>query len=367
MKLNSLEIRQFRNYDAVSLLFSKNVNIFIGDNAQGKTSILEAIYVLALTKSHRVFKDTSFIKNDTDYAKIHSLIHLKEKDIELDIVVSKAGKKAKYNQIELDKLSDYLGYLNVVMFAPEDLDLIKGNPKTRRQFLDLEIGQISKEYLYHLQNYRKIMKQRNDLLKTMQKQQSKDYMLLDVITDQLVEYQIKIQNQRTEFIEKISEFAQKHYQRLSSSEDVLKIVYKPSLETNFKEEYTNKYQYDIITGTTNLGVHRDEIEFTLNDYPVKSHGSQGEQRTAVLAIKLALIDFIYSYKKEYPVLLLDDVLSELDRTRQNNLLRYIENGIQVFITSTSIQEIDLSQMKEYQVYTINQDIIKESDTNGKHV
>ena len=367
MRLKTLRIDQFRNYKSVELDFSKDVNIFIGDNAQGKTSILEAIYVLALTKSHRVYKDTSFIKNDMDYAKIHSLIHLKEKDIQLDIIVSKAGKKAKYNQIELDKLSDYLGYLNVVMFAPEDLELIKGNPKTRRQFLDLEIGQISKQYLYHLQNYRKIMKQRNDLLKTMQKQQSKDYMLLDVITDQLVEYQIQIQEQRTEFISKINEFSKKHYKTLSSSEDVLKMEYKPSLEQNFKEEYTNKYQYDIITGTTNLGVHRDEIEFTLNHYPIKSHGSQGEQRTAVLAIKLALIDFIYSYKNEYPILLLDDVLSELDRTRQNNLLSYIENGIQVFITSTSVQEIDLSLIKDYQVYTIKEGIIKESDTNGKHI
>jgi DNA replication and repair protein RecF len=363
MKIESIEITQFRNYNHLQIQFPKKITIFIGDNAQGKTSILEAIYVLALTKSHRVQKDSNMIQNNTDYAKIQALINLKEKDIELDIVISKAGKKAKYNQIELDKLSDYLGYLNVVMFAPEDLELIKGNPKTRRQFLDLEIGQISKEYLYNLQNYRKIMKQRNDLLKTMQRQDKKDYMLLDVITDQLVAYQVRIQNQRSIFIEKINTYAQKHYKILSSSNDVLKLEYKPSLQHNFKEEYSSKYQYDIITGTTNLGVHRDEIEFSLNNYPIKAQGSQGEQRTAVLAVKLALIDFIYSYKKEYPVLLLDDVLSELDYTRQNNLLHYIENGIQVFITSTSMQEIDLSRMKEYQVYKINQGIMKESDTN----
>jgi DNA replication and repair protein RecF len=364
MNLKTLHITNFRNYKGLSLELNKSTNIFIGKNAQGKTSILESIYVLAFTKSHKIYKDTDFIYNTAEYAKINALINLKEKDIELDIIVSKLGKKAKYNQIELDKLSEYLGLLNVVMFAPEDLDLIKGNPKTRRKFLDIEIGQISKEYLFNLQNYRKILKQRNDLLKTMQKKQSKDYLLLDVITDQIITYQEDILIQRTKFLEKIEEYAKKHYIKLSSTKDDLRIEYLPSLKNNFKEEYSSKYQYDIITGTTSIGVHRDEIDFYINDFPIKSHASQGEQRTAVLAIKLALIDFIYEYKGDYPVLLLDDVLSELDKTRQNNLLEYIDESIQTFITSTEISEIDLNKITNYKIYTIENGQIKESDSNG---
>jgi len=364
MYLKTLNITNFRNYNSEKLVFNKHANIFIGNNAQGKTSILEAIYVLAFTKSHRVFKDVSFIKIDAEYAKINSLINLNEKDIELDIVVSKLGKKAKYNQIELEKLSEYLGLLNVVIFAPEDLDLVKGNPKTRRKFMNLEIGQISKEYIYDLQNYRKVLKQRNDLLKSMQKKATKDLMLLDVITDQLVDYQTDIMLKRRVFINKIEEFSQKHYKTLSSSEDLLNLEYIPSIEKNIKEEYIAKYQYDIITGTTNIGVHRDEIEFYINKHQLKTHGSQGEQRTAVLAIKLALIDFIYLHKKEYPILLLDDVLSELDKVRQNNLLEYISKDIQTFITTTDLSEIDLKKIDNYQLFHIKNGTIKESDTDG---
>ena len=242
--------------------------------------------------------------------------------------------------------------------------MAKGNPKTRRKFLDLEIGQISKQYLFNLQNYRKVLKQRNDLLKSMQKQQKQDLMLLDVITDQLVDYQIQLVTQRKDFLTKIEALAQKHYMKLSSTKDLLGIQYIPSLENNIKEEYIAKYQYDIITGTTNLGIHRDEIEFFINNHSIKTQGSQGEHRTTVLAIKLALIDFIYSFRNEYPVLLLDDVLSELDKIRQNNLLEYVSKNIQTFITTTDLNEIDLEKMNNYQIFHIESGTIKESDNNG---
>ena len=365
MRIKELNLKNFRNYESLSINFNPSTNIFIGKNAQGKTSVLEAIFVLAFTKSHRVYKDTEFIYNTALFAKINSVINLNDQDIELDIIVSKVGKKAKYNQIELDKLSEYLGLLNVVMFAPEDLELVKGNPKIRRKFLDVEIGQTSKEYLYNLQNYKKVLKQRNDLLKTMQKTKKIDYLLLDVITEQLITYQDIIVKQRAIFLKKIEHLSKKHYQKLSSSLDDLKIEYLPSISSNYKEEYSSKYQYDIITGLTNLGNHRDEIEFYLNTFPLKSRGSQGEQRTAVLAIKLALIDFIKENKGEYPVLLLDDVLSELDKSRQNNLLEYIDDNIQTFITSTEISEIDLSKISNYKLYTIVDGHIEESDSNGK--
>lgn len=365
MRIKQLQFNALRNYKSFNLSFPNNTTIFIGNNAQGKTSILEAIYILAFTKSHRSVKDVDVIKFGEDFAKINALIHLNDRDIQLDIILSKLGKKVKYNQIELDRLSEYVGLLNVVMFAPEDLELIKGNPKDRRKFLDVEIGQISSNYVYNLQQYRKILKQRNDLLKTMQKSADKNDLLLDVITDQLINYQEQIMTLRTSFLASVERYAINHYKQLSSSDDILKIEYIPSLKGNIKEEYVSKYQYDIITGTTTIGIHRDEVEFHLNKHPLKTHGSQGEQRTAVLAIKLALIDFIYEHKEEYPILLLDDVLSELDDTRQTNLLQYINKNIQTFITTTDIHDIDVEHIKQYKLYKIDDGSVKECDRHGQ--
>ena len=364
MKIKHLDITSLRLYDKASVDFHHNTAILIGNNAQGKTSVLEAIHILAFTKSHRTTKDTDVIQNTAEFAKIHALVGFQDTNTEIDIILSKQGKKAKYNHIEMERLSEYIGKINVVMFAPEDLDLIKGNPKDRRNFLDVEMGQISKEYLYNLQQFKRILKQRNDLLKSMQKQHKPDVLLLDVITDQLIGYSEPLMDFRKTFIKDIEQYAQTHYKTLSSSEDVLTITYEPSITTDYKEEYQNKYQYDIITGTTNLGVHRDEVSFHLNNHPLKTHGSQGEQRTAVLAIKLALIDFIYAKKNQYPILLLDDVLSELDQTRQNNLLQYINNDIQTIITTTNINDIQLDRIKDLSLYDIEGGQIKERDTHA---
>ena len=365
MYIRNLNLTNFRNYDELSVTFSNQTNIIIGKNAQGKTSILESLYILGLTKSHRGNKDRDVIKTNTEYAKINSLINLNDRDIELDIVISKIGKKAKYNQIELEKLSEYIGILNVVMFAPEDLDLIKGNPQVRRKFLDLEIGQISKEYLYSLLNYRKILKQRNDLLKAMQLNQDKDMMLLDILTDQLIGYLEEVVEQRKIFISKIDKYTNKIYKYLSNSEENLKVKYLPSIDSNYKKEFVSKYKYDIITGTTNIGAHRDDIEFYIDNHYIKTHASQGEMRSAVLSVKLALIDYIYDYKNDYPVLLLDDVLSELDEERQNNLINYIQNKTQNFITSTEINGINLKKINKYKLFTIENGQIKESGHNER--
>lgn len=367
MKIESLKLKNFRLYETLEITFNKKTNILYGKNAQGKTTVIEAINVIGLTKSHKTNKDKDLIKTNADYARINALINLKEKDIQLDIILSKVGKKAKYNQIELDRLSDYIGQLNVVMFAPEDLDLIKGNPQNRRKFLDLEIGQISKEYLYNLQNYKKILKQRNDLLKSLQTKKEKDLMLLDIITDQLIEYLLNIVEMRKSFIKEINSYSENIYKNISETKQIFKIDYIPSVDKNIKQEFTNKYQYDIITGTTNIGIHRDDIEFYLNEYFVKTHGSQGELRSAVLSTKLALVEFIYNHRKEYPVLLLDDVLSELDTTRQNNLISYINNKTQTIITTTDLKEINLEKIDDFSIYQVTKGTIKESETYGKQL
>jgi len=364
MKIEKLKLNNFRLYESLEIDLNNRTNIFFGDNAQGKTTIIEAINVIGLTKSHKTNKDKDLIKINAEYAKINAVINLKEKDIQLDIILSKVGKKAKYNQIELDRLSDYIGQLNVVLFAPEDMDLIKGNPQNRRKFLDLEIGQISKEYLHNLQNYRKILKQRNELLKSLQTKQEKDLMLLDIITDQLIEYLVIIVEMRKSFIHEINEFAQKIYKYISKDDKKFNIKYLPNVEKNIKKEFVSKYQYDIITGTTNIGVHRDDIEFYLDDFHVKTHGSQGELRSSVLSTKLALIDFIYKHKNEHPVLLLDDVLSELDSSRQNRLLSYINQKTQTIITTTDLKDINLNNIDSYAIYHVHNGRVEESDKNG---
>ncbi len=364
MYVDTLKLENFRLFDHLEMKLNKKTNILIGNNAQGKTTVIESINVLGLTKSHKTNKDRDLIKNNKDYAKINAVINLNQKHIQLDIILSKIGKKAKYNQIELEKLSDYIGQLNVVMFAPEDLDLIKGNPQTRRKFLDLEIGQISKDYLYNLQNYRKLVKDRNDLLKTFQKSKKTDLLLLDIITEQLITYLEQIVKYRKKFISEINNYISRIYKEISNQETNFRIEYIPSIDQKYKEEFTSKYQYDIITGTTNLGAHRDDIEFYLNDYFIKTHGSQGELRSAVLSTKLALVEFIHKHKGEYPVLLLDDVLSELDDKRQNNLLTIINNKTQTIITTTSLNDINLEKIDEYSIFEVDKGFIEESDKYG---
>jgi DNA replication and repair protein RecF len=341
--VNQISLSSFRNYQSLDIDFSKNTNILLGKNAQGKTSILEAIYMIGLTKSHKTTKDPDVIQSNAEFAKIKAECRLKDEDIHLEVVISKSGKKAKYNNIEVERLSEYVGLLNVVMFAPEDLNLIRGNPQNRRKFLDLEIGQMSKDYMYNLQNYKKVLKQRNDLLKSMQKETSPNMMLLDIITDQLIDYLIQVVATRKRFIRKINEFALKNYQELSKTKHRLSIEYLPSVKDHYKEEFQRKYQYDIITGSTSIGAHRDDVEFYIDDFTIKTHGSQGELRTAVLAIKLALVDFIYEFTKSYPILLLDDVFSELDQERQKGLFDYISDKTQTFITTTELDE----QMEKY--------------------
>lgn len=365
MKIQRLELANLRIYERATITFQHNTAILLGDNAQGKTSILEAIHLLAFTKSHKTNRETDVIRNTAEFARIHALVAFEDQEGTMDIILSKQGKKAKYNQIEMDRLSEYIGRLNVVMFAPEDLELIKGNPRVRRNFLDIELGQISKPYLQTLQQYKRILKQRNDLLKSMQKQKHHDLLLLDVITEQLIDYQNPLTKDRESFLKDVETHAQTHYRALANTEDTLTITYEPSIIGNAASEHQNRYQYDILTGTTNLGVHRDDVEFHLNNQPLKTHGSQGEQRTAVLAIKLALIDIIHQRRGEHPVLLLDDVLSELDENRQNNLMVYINRDIQTIITTTSINDIHLDKVDDVALYCIEQGQIKECDRHAR--
>lgn len=357
MILTSLDLSSFRCYDSLTLAPNPNVNIIVGDNAQGKTSILEAIHMLCLTKSHKLTKDIDLIQKDKEFAKIHGEFHLNTTKVELNMILSKNGKKAKYNKIEVSKLSDYIGRVNVVMFAPEDLDLVKGSPQGRRRFLDIEIGQLSNTYVKNLNHYRRLLRERNEVLKGLAKKQKYDKTMLSVITDQLIHYAEKIIIARESFITDLNTTLQEVFP-LFGADPTLKIVYKPSVKDNLNKAFKQKETIDILAKATQIGPHRDDFEFMFDQEPIKHYASQGQIRSVVLALKFTVADMIYTQKKHYPIILLDDVFSELDQSRQHKVLSYLDKRAQVFITTTHIDHIDFEIIDNYRIYDIESGRLK---------
>ncbi|AWP35532.1 MAG: DNA replication/repair protein RecF [Heyndrickxia faecalis] len=363
MYLQELELHNYRNYETLTIPFENKVNVILGENAQGKTNLMEAIYVLALAKSHRTSNDKELIRWDAEYAKIKGRLHKTHGSVPLELTISKKGKKAKYNHIEQKKLSRYIGNMNVVMFAPEDLNLVKGSPQVRRRFIDMEIGQISPVYLYDMSRFQKILQQRNHYLKQLQMKKQTDRTMLDILTEQLIEQAAKIVMRRFEFVRMLEEWARPIHHSISRGLEQLEIQYKPSV--NVSEEldwskmiksYENKFaeirEREIDRGVTMAGPHRDDLAFAVNGRDVHTFGSQGQQRTAALSVKLAEIELIYSEIREYPILLLDDVLSELDDYRQSHLLNAIQERVQTFVTTTSVDGVDHQTLREASMYTV---------------
>jgi len=363
MYLQELELHNYRNYETLTIPFENKVNVILGENAQGKTNLMEAIYVLALAKSHRTSNDKELIRWDAEYAKIKGRLHKTHGSVPLELTISKKGKKAKYNHIEQKKLSRYIGNMNVVMFAPEDLNLVKGSPQVRRRFIDMEIGQISPVYLYDMSRFQKILQQRNHYLKQLQMKKQTDRTMLDILTEQLIEQAAKIVMRRFEFVRMLEEWARPIHHSISRGLEQLEIQYKPSV--NVSEEldwskmiksYENKFaeirEREIDRGVTMAGPHRDDLAFVVNGRDVHTFGSQGQQRTAALSVKLAEIELIYSEIREYPILLLDDVLSELDDYRQSHLLNAIQERVQTFVTTTSVDGVDHQTLREASMYTV---------------
>ncbi len=362
-KINNLTLKDFRCYEHLDVAFNDGMNLIIGDNAQGKTSLLEAIYVLALSKSHKTSFDQVLIKDDAAFSKIQGKASLDNRLSTLEVILSKEGKKARYNHVEYKRLSDYIGLMNVIMFAPEDLNIIKGSPKERRRFLDLEMTQYNRHFLHHMTQYNKVLKERNEHLKALQKKRSKDYVLLDVLTDQLIHYGKKVMDAREAFVNDLNGPLKRLYKNLSG-EDHLVMRYMPSVEGDIELAYKNKQTLDVLSGTTTLGPHRDDLSFYYGDTPVKKVASQGQIRSVALSLKLGVIDLIEANHQTIPIILLDDVFSELDLKRQKNILAHINKNAQVFITTTSLVSMNLKGLDRYTVYTIEQGTIKGVDNHG---
>ncbi|MCR5743990.1 MAG: DNA replication/repair protein RecF [Lachnospiraceae bacterium] len=352
MRLSSIELKNYRNYGEIHIEFDKNVTIFFGDNAQGKTNILESVYVCATTKSHRSAKDRDLIRFGEDEAHIKMMLENDDVRTRIDMHIKKNKNKGiAVDGISLRRASDLFGYLNVVFFSPEDLQIIKNGPAERRRFVDSELCQLDKIYLNDLVNYNKVLNQRNRILKDISFRP--DYeQFLEVIDDQLSEFGRNIITSRREFIERLNAMVSPIHDKLSGGREKLEIVYEPDVtEDNFKNILSQTWDRDKKNKSTGNGPHRDDISFMINDVDIRRFGSQGQQRCAALSLKLAEIQLVEDITGSKPILLLDDVLSELDSNRQNYLLSSI-NGIQTLITCTGLDDFVKNRFHIDRVYRV---------------
>lgn len=352
MIIKSLELENFRNYDSLHLNFDEGTNILYGDNAQGKTNVLEAIYVSATTKSHKGSKDKEIINFSKEEAHIRTFLSKGDMDYRVDMHLRKSKSKGiAINGQKLKKAAQLLGLLNVVFFSPEDLSIIKNGPSGRRSFIDMELCQLDKYYLYNLNQYNKIINQRNKLLKDFYFHSD----LKDTITiwdSQLVSYGRQIIEARIRFVDQLNDIIFQIHQNLSGGREELKITYEPDTTGNdFEKELSNNMDRDIKLKYTGVGPHRDDFGFIVNGIDIRKYGSQGQQRTAALSLKLAEIELVKQITKDSPVLLLDDVLSELDSNRQNYLLNSIGN-IQTIITCTGLDEFVNNRFEINKVFKV---------------
>ncbi|HFI0795811.1 TPA: DNA replication/repair protein RecF [Streptococcus suis] len=343
MWLETLALRHFRNYSQQNIEFNKGLNVFLGENAQGKTNILESIYFLALTRSHRTRTDKDLLQFQEKELSISGLLHRTNGKVPLDIQLTEKGRITKVNHLKQAKLSNYIGHMNVVLFAPEDLQLIKGAPALRRKFIDVELGQIKPLYLADLTDYNHTLKQRNAYLKSSDKV---DETFLSVLDQQLAEYGSRVIQHRLDFLKKLEGFGNKKVQEISNQKEELTIEYQSSINfTNtdnlvdiFLTELEKSRKRDLFKRNTGVGPHRDDVAFFINGMNAH-YGSQGQHRSLVLSLKLAEIELMKEVTREYPILLLDDVMSELDNNRQIKLLETITDTIQTFITTTSLDHL----------------------------
>lgn len=353
MIIKSLELDHFRNYDSLSMTFDSGTNILYGDNAQGKTNILEAIYLSATTKSHKGSKDRDIVNFVAEEAHIRTYIEKDGLENRVDMHLRKNKSKGiAINGQKIKKAADLLGLLNVVFFSPEDLSIIKNGPAERRRFVDMELCQLDSFDLYNLNNYNKIVNQRNKLLKELYYNPGlKD--TLSIWDSQLLSYGSKIIERRIAFVEQLNDIIYEIHRKLSGNKEELRICYEPDVTL---EEYEQKLQSgqerDIRLKQTSTGPHRDDFSFLAGNIDIRKFGSQGQQRTAALSLKLSEIELVKKITRDTPVLLLDDVLSELDSNRQNYLLNSI-GDIQTIITCTGLEEFVNNRFEINRIYRVS--------------
>lgn len=361
MYIKYLQLRDYRNYPELFVEFSKNTNVFIGDNAQGKTNILESIYYCSIGKSHRTNKDKELISWSKNEAYIQSYIARERLDKKIEIKIFKEGKKGiNINKIKVNKISELLGNFNVVMFSPEDLKIVKESPSYRRKFLDIELCKLSRMYYYNLVQYNKVLEEKNILLR---KWNEKNIGILEIYNEQLSKFGSEIIKQRKNYIDKLNSIGKHIHKKISNGTEQIEFKYITSVKNINEAEnqlllnFKKNMERDIEKRISSEGPHRDDFQVLINNIDAKSFGSQGQQRTAVLTIKFASLEIIKEIIGEYPVLLLDDVLSELDSKRQEYILNSIKN-IQTIITCTGIEEINNLLSDNSYVFKVTKGIVE---------
>lgn len=340
MKIKSLKLKNYRNYETLSLNFDDAANIFYGDNAQGKTNILEAIYMTGTTKSHRGAKDREMIRFGCEESHLETVVSKNGIDYQIDMHLKKNGSKGiAINKVPIRRASELFGIVNLVFFSPEDLNVIKNGPAERRRFIDMELSQIDKVYMSNLANYNKIVNQRNHLLKEMSFGKNDTLeSTLDVWDMQLVTYGNKIRERRLEFIEDMNKLISAIHRNLTGDRESIALIYEiHNSGLSLEQALRKNRERDLRLKSTSTGPHRDDICFMTGDLDLRKYGSQGQQRTAALSLKLSEIELVKREIHDTPILLLDDVLSELDKNRQNYLLDNIHD-IQTLITCTGVEE-----------------------------
>ena len=376
MRIKSLKLLYFRNYLSMNIDVHPSLNVLVGNNANGKTNIIESIFCLALGRSYRTKSDSECIMFGETATAMSCVVNKNDKNLDIMLGINNKGKSAKIAGVKKTKLTDFVGELNVVLFSPEDLQLVKGSPSLRREFINREFYQFSRIYHKYYLMYQHLLKQRNSYLKDMRKNPKDEMSLayLETITSQLAKVAIYITRERVSFVNDISKLTYQNMLNISNGQESLKIRYKSSVlealnindisdeifnEENLTNVMMKKSYDDIMRGSTKIGPHQDDLEFYINDLDAKMYASQGQQRSIVLSLKLAEINYLKTKTGTYPVLLLDDVLSELDKNRQLKLLDAINENVQTFITTPSISDIKEDLLKKAKVFKIENGNISE--------
>ncbi|CDF11781.1 dNA replication and repair protein RecF [Mycoplasma sp. CAG:776] len=354
MQISSLKLLNFRNYESLELSFSSKINMIYGKNGMGKTNIIEAIYMLGLTKTFRSNNDEIVIKRGKNIAKIEGKI----RDSILNsykIIISNAGKRIKIDNNQISKISDYITKVNIILFNPDDLKMIKDTPSTRRKMLNIEISGINSEYLQLLTNYNKVLKQRNAYLKALNKKKNLETSFLNILTEQLIDIGLKIMWIREEFINNINSYISGIYYEITHK-GTLKVIYKSEFKAKNKETIIKMFRKnisrEIFLGKTLFGIQHDDLEFKINEEIVKEFSSVGEQKNSIISFKLAEIKNIEAKLHKKPILILDDLFSELDQEKINNILTLIDKDLQTFITTTEISNVDKKLLETSKIFHV---------------
>ncbi|MDO5568702.1 MAG: DNA replication/repair protein RecF [bacterium] len=362
MTLKQLSLLNYRNYKYQDISFCDNLNILIGDNAQGKTNILEAIFVLAFTKKLYGNHDRAFIKYDEEFCRIKGLLKFADGVDKFECALSKQTKKLKINGNEVIKVANYVSLINVIMFSPMDMNLIKNGPSFRRKFLNMEISQLDNKYVNLVNNFNVILKIRNELLRNYSISFDKSY--FEVITDKFISLSNDIYKYRSNFINNINSYISSIFSSIVGTGDLSleylsSVIIGDNYSDNLREKLIANFDKELLYKSSLYGPHRDDFSFLLNKRNLANYGSQGQQKSAILSLKLAEIELFSQMKKERPIVLLDDIFSELDDKRNNSLINYLQSDMQIIMTTTSINSIKKELLKNAKVFEVENGNVKE--------